>query len=68
MGTKTLTKLLMASLTLMLSVSVAVAGTFALFVKFSFEVRLVRLHSPLPKIIKNIGVLVASKSDGGFLG
>ena len=31
MGTKTLTKLLMASLTLMLSVSVAVAGTFALF-------------------------------------
>lgn len=31
MGTKTLTKLLMASLMLMLSVSVAVAGTFALF-------------------------------------
>ena len=35
-----------------------------LFGKFSLEVRIVRLHLPLPKIIENIGVLVASKSNG----
>jgi hypothetical protein len=42
------------------------AAIFALFGKSSFEVRPVRLHSSLPKIIKNIDVLVACKSDGGF--
>ena len=40
----------------------------ALFVKFSLEVRIVHLRSPLPKIIGNIGVLVADKSDGEILG
>ena len=44
------------------------AAIFVLFVKFSLEVRKVRLRSPLPKIIKNIGVLVAGKSNGVFLG
>ena len=38
------------------------------FVKFSLEVRIVRLRSPLPKIIGNIGVLVAGKSDVEILG
>ena len=38
-----------------------------LFGKCSFEVRSVRLHSPLPKIIENIGVLVAGKSNSVFL-
>ena len=28
---------------------------------------IVRLHLPLPKIIENIGVLVADKSNGVFL-
>ena len=37
------------------------------FVKFSLEVRQVRLRSPLPKIIENIGVLVADKSGSEFL-
>ena len=34
-----------------------------LFGKFSFEVRQVRLHSTLPKIIENIGVLVDSREE-----
>ena len=38
------------------------AAISALFVKFSLEVRQVRLRSPLPKIIKNIGVLVVDKA------
>ncbi|MCI6734867.1 MAG: hypothetical protein MR437_07330, partial [Clostridiales bacterium] len=33
------------------------------FVKFSLEVRIVRLRSPLPKIIGNIGVLVDSREE-----
>jgi len=44
------------------------AAIFALFVKFSLEVRIVHLRSPLPKIIENIGVLVACESGGEFLG
>ena len=40
---------------------------FRVFGKFAFEVRIVRLHLPLPKIIENIGVLVADKSNGVFL-
>ena len=36
--------------------------------KCSLEVRIVRLRSPLPKIIGNIGVLVAGKSDSEILG
>ena len=44
------------------------AAISALFVKFSLEVRIVRLRSPLPKIIVNIGVLVVDKSCLAFLG
>ena len=44
------------------------ADIYAPFVKFSLEVRIVRLRSPLPKIIENIGVLVACESDGEILG
>ena len=44
------------------------AAIFSLFVKFSLEVRQVRLRSPLPKIIKNIGVLVVDKSCLASLG
>ena len=40
---------------------------FALFVKLSLEVRSVRRRSTLPKIIKNIGVLVVCKSYLAFL-
>ncbi len=39
-----------------------------LFVKFSLEVHIVRLRSPLPKIIENIGVWVACEFDGEILG
>ena len=44
------------------------AAISVLFVKFSLEVRIVRLRSPSPKIIENIGVLVADKSCLAFLG
>ena len=43
------------------------AAISVLFVEFSLEVHIVRLRSPSPKIIENIGVLVASKSDDEFL-
>ena len=43
------------------------AAISVFFGKFAFEVRIVRLHLPLPKIIENIGVLVADKSNGVFL-
>ena len=44
------------------------ATIFALFVKLSLEVRLVRRRSTLPKIIENIGVLVVCKSYLAILG
>ena len=44
------------------------ADIYAPFVKFSLEVRIVRLRSPSPKFIENIGVLVVDKSCLAFLG
>ena len=44
------------------------ADIYAPFVKFSLEVRIVRLRSPSPKFIENIGVLVVGKSYLAFLG
>ena len=44
------------------------AAISVLFVKFSLEARMVRLRSPSPKFIENIGVLVVGKSYLAFLG
>ena len=42
------------------------AAIFALFVKFSLEVRQVRLRESLPKIIGNIGILVGTSLTADF--